>query len=82
MQSITANVRCESDHRVVIVGAGASGIGAARTLITSGIRPIILEANSRIGGRLYMHKLTKNLLNSTLDEKNDAEVVIQLGILR
>ena len=78
MQTVNGNFRPEvKKQRVVIVGAGASGIGAARTLITAGIKPIILEANSRIGGRLFMHQLSQNLLN---DNKTSSEVTIQLGM--
>lgn len=38
---------------VVIVGAGAAGISAARQLAASGISCTILEARNRIGGRAY-----------------------------
>src|SRR3954463_8742640 len=36
---------------VVIVGAGAAGIAAARRLIAAGRRVVILEANAEVGGR-------------------------------
>lgn len=38
--------------KVVIVGGGTSGLAAAYTLKQHGIRPILLEANNRVGGRL------------------------------
>ena len=38
---------------VVIVGAGAAGIAAARRLSTSGLSSILLEATARIGGRAW-----------------------------
>lgn len=39
--------------RIVIVGAGASGIAAAAKLIENGLENlIILEAENRIGGRV------------------------------
>jgi monoamine oxidase len=37
---------------VVIVGAGAAGLNAARSLIRSGMKVLLLEARSRIGGRI------------------------------
>ncbi|MGU3540065.1 flavin monoamine oxidase family protein [Methylobacterium sp. A54F] len=36
---------------VVVVGAGAAGIGAARTLIALGLSVAVLEARDRVGGR-------------------------------
>jgi monoamine oxidase len=38
---------------VVIVGAGAAGIAAARRLATSGLSTMVLEATARIGGRAW-----------------------------
>lgn len=38
---------------VVVVGAGAAGLAAARTLRESGLRVVILEARRRVGGRIY-----------------------------
>ncbi|MBY0256374.1 NAD(P)/FAD-dependent oxidoreductase [Methylobacterium sp.] len=40
------------DPEVVVVGAGAAGIGAARALTARGIRVAVLEARDRVGGRL------------------------------
>jgi monoamine oxidase len=38
---------------VVVVGAGAAGLAAARTLRDKGLRVVILEARHRVGGRIY-----------------------------
>jgi monoamine oxidase len=38
---------------VAIVGGGAAGLAAARTLKRSGIETLVLEARSRVGGRAY-----------------------------
>ncbi|WP_308465974.1 flavin monoamine oxidase family protein [Rathayibacter soli] len=45
---------------VIVVGAGAAGIGAARTLIDQkpGLRVLIVEARDRIGGRMYTDRTT------------------------
>jgi monoamine oxidase len=42
-----------SNPDIVIVGAGAAGIGAGLALLRSGISHVILEAKHRVGGRAY-----------------------------
>jgi monoamine oxidase len=41
------------DFDVVVVGGGAAGIGAARGLARSGLSTVMLEADSRLGGRAW-----------------------------
>jgi monoamine oxidase len=43
------------DADVLIIGAGAAGLAAARELSVSGLKVIVLEARSRIGGRIDTH---------------------------
>ncbi len=38
---------------VVIIGAGAAGLAAARALIDGGARVVVVEARDRIGGRIH-----------------------------
>ena len=43
--------------RVVVVGAGIAGLAAARQLRMWGHRPLVLEAQKRIGGRVLTEEL-------------------------
>jgi monoamine oxidase len=40
---------------VLIIGAGAAGLAAARDISAAGIAVTVLEARERIGGRVYTH---------------------------
>ena len=48
---------------VIIVGAGLSGLACAVTLHEKGITPLVLEADSRLGGRVRTDKVDGFLLD-------------------
>lgn len=39
--------------RVIIIGAGPSGVRCAETLVTAGLRPTVVDENRRDGGQIY-----------------------------
>jgi len=43
----------KSPRHVVVVGAGAAGLMAGRTLARAGVRATVLEARQRLGGRIW-----------------------------
>jgi monoamine oxidase len=43
----------DGDADVIVIGAGASGLAAARKLCGSDLRVLVLEARDRIGGRIH-----------------------------
>jgi monoamine oxidase len=53
----SSSVEPSTDHDVVIVGAGASGLYAARQLDALGYDVLILEATARHGGRVFSDTL-------------------------
>jgi monoamine oxidase len=46
---------------VVIVGAGLSGMIAARKVLAAGLRPLVLEADQRVGGRILTEEVLPGL---------------------
>jgi monoamine oxidase len=42
-----------TDSDVIVIGAGAAGLGAARRLVAAGIAARVVEARNRVGGRAW-----------------------------
>lgn len=49
----TPNVHTKQDADVLILGAGLAGLHAARMLEADGFKVIVLEADTRMGGRMW-----------------------------
>ena len=45
------------DGDVVVLGAGLSGLAAARRIVAGGRTVVVLEARERVGGRVHDHRL-------------------------
>ena len=45
-------------YDAIVIGAGAAGVGAARTLVEGGARILVLEARNRLGGRIWCDNTT------------------------
>src|SRR5271156_4525527 len=43
----------QTDYDVIVVGGGFSGVTAARDCQKNGLRTVLLEAKSRLGGRTF-----------------------------
>ena len=53
-----ARAQLPSNPDVVVVGAGAAGLAAAKTLMARGLSVAVVEANDRIGGRAWTESET------------------------
>ncbi|KAB0791287.1 hypothetical protein PPYR_03087 [Photinus pyralis] len=87
--ALLSSVECRKEPSIVIIGAGAAGIAAASTLSRHGYKNVtILEAEGRIGGRIYSVHFGKSLVDLGAQwchgEKNNVvyEMVRDLKLLK
>ena len=75
-----------SDFDTIIVGAGVSGLTAARLLARAGQRVLVLEARDRIGGRTWTERSDGHITDRGaswihgVDDNPLAEVVSAFGM--
>jgi monoamine oxidase len=76
-----------TDHDVIVIGAGAAGLGAARRLATAGVAVRVVEARNRVGGRAWTARSPSGLpielgcawLHSA-DENELSALALQAGL--
>lgn len=68
--------------RVVIIGAGLSGLSAARFLTSNGVEVDVLEAKDRVGGRTLTDENGIDLGGTFVgeDKKRSLYLAEQLGV--
>ena len=71
----------ENNFEIIIIGAGASGLMAAKTLSAEGKKVLILEARNRIGGRIHTIKKDKLFLESGAEFVH-GDLPVTLGLLK
>ena len=62
-------------YDVLILGAGAAGLAAARALAQSGRRIAVIEARDRVGGRIFTRHVMSAAAHTTLPVELGAEFV-------
>src|SRR5258708_16274939 len=76
-----------TDPDVIIIGAGAAGLGAARRLAAAGVAVRVVEARNRVGGRAWTARSPSGLpielgcawLHSA-DENELCPLAVQAGL--
>ena len=62
--NLCENSNISKDPRIIIIGAGPSGIAAASKLLENGFKNVtVLEAEDRIGGRVHTIKFGNYIIS-------------------
>lgn len=68
VSALTNSNEDDSFHDVIVVGAGMTGLYAAKTLINKGYSVKVLEATNRHGGRIYSRTLGNTRIEMGAEE--------------
>lgn len=55
-----AGIQAACNYEVIVIGAGISGMAAAKELLTQGCNITVLEARNRTGGRMFTDTMGSN----------------------
>lgn len=58
---LARQARAQASRRIVVIGAGLAGLAAARDLQAAGHEVLVIEARTRIGGRIHTSRLWPDL---------------------
>src|SRR2546426_501771 len=61
-----ADILVRVDADTIVVGAGAAGLAAARSLAGRSVRVLLLEARDRVGGRVWSRPAAQNATPAAL----------------
>lgn len=73
-----------TDVDVVVIGAGLSGLAAARDVLSNGLSCVVLEAHDRVGGRLWSQPTSdgKGIVEFGAAWINDVNQTRMIGLAR
>ena len=65
----------KQEYKIHIIGAGISGLIAAKVLEDHGYSPIVMEASDRVGGRVFVDRVARDIAVSRCDHVELVDVV-------